>query len=351
MPYGDADVFIDVKEEEFGSSLEPNCTPSSLEWMEDFKGRLEGGGVLALDPVLLGLSDDALIGRLCEVLREKVSEERLEVVMASNLHPIRLDIEEVVKRLGDVKLKPWNGSITPNIVLAALLPHPLFGFCGAPHVAIFGMRSCGDLLEDSRVKLSKPGKLDEWLIDFSLPEVVDSTLYTINIAPYEGETVVKEAGDPMKAFHEGVKLYRSSFKIEGEYPMLVASVGGSPFDSKFLGMVQSLMSMSRIVADGGEMILLSECGSSVYEPRLVRELVGLTSERGGRPMIETIRRNVSEVTDRISVRLVSTLPHSYVRKLGFKASDTASSAFQLARRRIREGKSFFVSWGYHASPG
>jgi len=113
-------------------------------------------------------------------------------------------------------------------------------------------------------------------------------------------------------------------------------------------MIHTLKATWKIVAERGELILLSECGNVLVDPHLLRNLIGLASRHTRKPLIESLRREVSKVVDKISVRLVSTLPNSYVRKLGFKPADTATAAFQLARRRIREAKASFIQWGYHA---
>lgn len=349
MPYGEVEVSIEVEKGDMADLLEPKLHERT-DWIEAFKDNIERGTVLGLDPALIALGGENLVRLLSETVGEKASENRLKILLASNLYSMPLNVNED-RRVFDFKMESWRGT-APDLILAALLPHPFFGLCGAPHLAALGHLEFPSLLKNLDLELLVEGVKAESLKDNSVTasilEGLASESYAIHLVPYRGKLIPVSEGNIIEAFKEGMRRYIDFFKIGGKHALLVVSVGGSPFDATVLNMLHTLKTTWNVVVDRGELILLSECGNVLADPYLLRDLIGLTSQHAKKPLVEALRREVSKITNRISVRLVSTLPNSYVGKLGFKSADTATAAFQLARRRIRETKASFLSWGYHA---
>ncbi|MEM3108633.1 MAG: hypothetical protein QW569_02675 [Candidatus Bathyarchaeia archaeon] len=347
MPYGEVEISIEVADGSLVEILEPRL-PVRINWIEKFKEILEGGMTIGLDPVLIGLGGENAVDELLEAVRRGVSEHRLKIVLAPNLYSMPIDIHGCAKKAG-FGLEPWRGNEPPDIILAALLPHSLLGFCGAPHLVGLRCLELPSLLNNPDLaEWMEAGSLENNPITTSILEEVNSNLYAFHLIPYGGELIPISEGGLVDAFREGVKRYSESFTVRDGRPILVASVGGYPFDAAILNMIHTLRTMRRAVAEGGELILLSECGGVLADPSILRNLIGLTPREDKRPWIENLRRAISKVTNGISVRLVSTIPHSYARKMGFKPADTATAAFQSATRRIREAKASFITWGYHA---
>jgi|GEM_PF-2981800 len=347
MPYGEVEVSVEVADGSLVELLEPKL-PGSADWIEDFMDTIGGDVTVGLDPVLIGLGGVNLVNKLSSALREGGLGGQVKIVLASNLYPMPLDIDGYLEG-SDLKVEPWRGDTTPDVILAALLPHPLLGFCGAPHVACLGRIEFPGLLNDpGLVEGVKAESLEDNPVTASILERVDSSPYAFHFIPYRGDLIPMGKGGLAEAFREGVRGYIESFKVIGDRPILVVSVGGYPFDASILNAIHTLRVIGRTVVDGGELIILSECGGVLTDPYLLRSLMGL-SPRGVRdPLAEDLKSVISKVTDRISVRLVSILPNSYARRIGFKPADTAAAAFQSATRRVRDAKASFLSWGYYA---
>ncbi len=319
-----------------------------MEWMDDLKKEINAYKAVVIDPIVIGLADDFFMEKFNDFLKYASSIENMQIIIASNLYPFHIERDNILARLKDIKIKPWH-DLPKSVIISTVLPHPFFGLFGAPHLTIMGEKNLDNLIINNQVKEYMSEIPEEKLVNTTLFENLNSTFYSINLVPFKDKIIPLGVGEIIDSFQQSMKLYKNFFKVEGQYSMLVTSIGGAPYDSSVLGMIQSLINTNRYVEDGGEIILLSECGMSLKESQWIRELIGLTPTRKT-SYIEMIRNKISEITDRISVRIISTLPHNYIRRLGFKTSDTASFAFQLARRRIRENKSYFISWGYHVNP-
>ncbi|MEM2122705.1 MAG: hypothetical protein QXE79_03620 [Candidatus Bathyarchaeia archaeon] len=347
MPYGEVEVSVEVADGGLVDILEPKL-PTRVNWIEDFRDILKEDATIGLDPVLVGLCGENLVNELSMAIREKVPEGRLKIVLASNLYHMPLSIDEYLKK-ANFETEPWRGDIAADIILSALLPHPLLGFCGAPHIACLGHLESPSLFDNpDLVEGVKSRSLEDNPLTSSILEEVNSSPYVFHLTPYKGEPISISKGGLLDAFKEGVRRYMESFKINESRPILVVSVGGYPFDATILNMIHTLRVVRKAVVEGGELILLSECGGVLTDPSLLREVMGLTPKGTREPLVEDLMREVSEVTDIISVRLVSILPNSYARKMGFKPADTATAAFLSASRRIRDTRSLFIPWGYHA---
>jgi hypothetical protein len=349
IPYGNTEAFIDVTEEEFGGFLEPEITIQNFEWMEKLEDHIEKKGKVVIDPVLLSLEKDPFVTRLYDVLQECMVKKSIEVIIGSNVYPFYINIENILKKYNNIKPKLWQGSVKPDVIISSILPHPIFGFSGAPYLSIMGELNFNDLIIDPTQIQNKVELNENNLIQSIFSDIIDPSVYSINIVPYKEQSITLGVGEIVESYNKSIKIYKDSFKVDENYTMLVVSVGGFPYDSTILSLIQSLINIASHIKDGGELILLSECGASFHESHLIRELIGLIPIKD-KLFLQSIKNKIDEVTKRISIRLVSTLPHIYSKRLGFKASDTASFAFQIARRRIKYDKSYFLCWGYHVQP-
>ena len=317
MPYGEVEVSVEVADGSLVEILEPRL-PERVNWIEELRGVLEEGMTIGLDPALIGLGGEKAVNELLEIIRVGVSEQGLRIVLASNLYPMPIDIEGYVKK-ADFELELWRDDDSPDVILAALLPHPILGFCGAPHLASLRSLELPGLLNNwDLAEWMEAGSLKDNPVTASVLERVNFNPYAFHLTPYSGELIPVSRGGLIDAFKEGVRCYNESFIVRDGRPILVVSMGGYPFDAAIVNMIHALRVAWKAVAEGGELILLSECGGVLSDPSLIRNLIGLTPRDGKKPLVESMRRVISRIMDCVSVRLVSTIPHSYARKMGFK---------------------------------
>lgn len=348
LPYGDVEVFCNLNNEEFGGTLEYALEPSRSEWIDQFKNNLDKNDTIAVDPLLIYLANDMLIKDLFKVLSQLNPNGNLKVIVAENLHPFKLDTN-FGNKLENITLLPWNDSIVPSIILSALLPHPFFGFHGAPHIAALGKKSIKQLPGELEITQLTPGTIENNSITTRLLEKTPSSTYSVHIVPHQKGCTILGMGNIIDSFNVSIQRYKKIFNLQNQYPRLVSSVGGYPYDSLFWGTIQTLITNSRIVADDGELILISECSASLIESKIIREITGLLSSENHNIFLDTVKQCISDIRERLSIRLISSLPNYYVRRLGFKPSETLRSAFQVAHRRMKDTQSHFLSWGYHAT--
>ncbi len=348
LPYGDVEVFLNLSNEEFGGTLDYTIEPSGSEWIDKFKNNVDKNDTIAVDPLLVYLADDILIKDLFGILNQLNPQGNLKVIVTENLHPFKLDAN-FGNKFENLTLIPWSDSISPSIILSALLPHPFFGFHGAPHIAVLGKKSIKQMLNELEVTQLTPGTIENNIITTRLLEKTPSSIYSVHIVPHQKGCAILGMGDIIDSFNVSIQRYKKIFNLQNQYPRLVSSVGGCPYDSLLWGTIQTLATNSRIVADDGELILISECSASIIESKIIREITGLLLSESNNIFLDTVKQCISDIRERLSIRLVSSLPNYYVRRLGFKPSETLRSAFQVAHRRMKDSQSHFLSWGYHAT--
>jgi nickel-dependent lactate racemase len=177
------------------------------------------------------------------------------------------------------------------------------------------------------------------------------TVFILNVIRNDKKQPVKVvAGDLEKAFYEGVRFAEKMFtvKVPALADAAIVSSGGYPKDLNFYQAQKSVTAASRVVRDGGTIVLLAECRDGVGQPVFERWLVGL-------PVEEIVNKKEHEIEveghrafltakilNRLEVVVVSSMPASKIEELKFCSTDTLKSAIEGLRKKFGEDYKVYI---------
>ncbi|MDQ1279817.1 MAG: lactate racemase [Thermoproteota archaeon] len=160
----------------------------------------------------------------------------------------------------------------------------------------------------------------------------------------EGRIVRVVAGDPIKAFREGVKEARKVCEVSLPARADIVLSGSHPCDIEFWQAGKSLYSSDLAVKDNGTIIVVTPCfeGVSKMHPEVI-DFAGLPSKEIDRRVrsreIEdgtaaALAMAWAMVRERAEIILVSEgISPSVAAKLGFKSVDSAEKALEMAFKK------------------
>jgi nickel-dependent lactate racemase len=146
------------------------------------------------------------------------------------------------------------------------------------------------------------------------------------------------AGDWFAAHRAGCAEYLASHTVAAaeRRPVVVASVGGAPRD---LNLIQSHKAMEHarvVLEDGGDLILLAECGDGLGRPDFLDWFVEGGAAGTAARLVQDYRIygqtawGIRWKAERYRVRLVSSLPDDVVRRTGMIPHRSAAEALAAA---------------------
>ncbi len=238
------------------------------------------------------------------------------------------------------------------IVTGAAGYHCFAGFSGGRKGVLPGISSKETIQNNHRLALKKDGRGREMLADYGRlktnPVHEDMVEVARKLAPdflinvvtnSKGEVVRIFSGELVQAHEKACALVEEMYRqdIEQKADLIIASSGGFPHDLSFYQAVKTLESTTRVLRDGGTLIMIAECkegyGSTEWEeflrhqePDAIEDLIRKDFTVGG-----FIYYDMKMTLKRIHVVLVSSFPSERVTKMGIHPAPDLSAALEMAK--------------------
>lgn len=384
MPFNGTEVYARVPDERFMEVVKPpRGEPISLsqaveEAFQHVSGLNRGKRVaVAVRP---SLEAEALKAALTTLvggfLKRGFHPENVDVFISQALEAVshRLDVQPegfaktVVHRAesqpfaegpGGLKLNRLFMEADVKVALGVFEASYLYGYVGAPHSVYPGLTD----LEAAAAYLDEacqvePSHVEEKALKTSQSSVkvceeipVDLAL---NLIAYKGGVYGLFHGEVEEAFNQAWTAYKRLFqKPLTERPSIVlASAGGSPYDDRLAGLVQTVSNTASALKDGGSVVAVCECGSWTMDKPSLEQLVEPSLNRRLEKVEDLEARGLAwaltQLRSQVDVCLVSVIPNYYVRRgLKVRFSRTLNGALQTTMNRSKTGGILTVEDGYH----
>ncbi len=247
----------------------------------------------------------------------------------------------VTKRGTPVELSETAAGAGVLLTLGAATHHYFAGFGGGPKLLVPGLASRRTVLANHSLAIDReerrfhpacaPGNVAgnpvrEDLLEAASFRPPDLAFHTV-LAP-DGRPARIVAGDMEKAHGEACRIVDSLYSVpvnkKEKYPWVLASCGGFPKDIDLVQAHKSLFNAAGFARDVALLLLLARCPDGVgsetlldwcrYEKKeaLVEALLKKYDGNGGTAL------SLKEKTERLDVRILSTLPEETVRKAAMK---------------------------------
>lgn len=146
-------------------------------------------------------------------------------------------------------------------------------------------------------------------------------------------------GDPWTSHEVGVERLRSLYGVSAnrKAKLVVASCGGHPKDINFIQAHKSLHHAFDLVAEGGVLILLAECGQGIGSDDFLPWFARLDLRSVGERLLRefTVNAQTAYVTMRKAlsrrILLVTRLPEDVVESMGMARAESAQAALEMAQ--------------------
>ncbi|WP_455367253.1 lactate racemase domain-containing protein [[Eubacterium] cellulosolvens] len=248
-----------------------------------------------------------------------------------------------------------------KIAIGVVEPNHLTGFTGAPYTVspgLLDLKTNQHLYQDAFKRSYENVPSSETDFNPFNHCGLAGVDFTVNVQAERDEIVDLIAGDPKKAFRETVKRYVLKYKRPVKTPVdiLIAGVGGSPFDSELSLLYQGVENALRVVEKQGQILLAAECEKWHNSKPLLNQLINLKEDfdalkkRKIEELLESpLRYLFMKAKEYADISLVSIMPHYYTKRaLKFRAYRTVNHALQTALNRVnKEAKVLAVQDIYH----
>lgn len=220
-----------------------------------------------------------------------------------------------------------------RILTGAVSVHPFAGFGGGRKALFPGVAGYETICRNHALMLqpnAKPGILAGNPVHEDLMEGVAMAgqCFLINTVINEaGEMAAVFGGDLAQAHAAGVRAVQASalVSVAAAADTVVASAGGFPYDINLYQTVKALQNADRVVKEGGQIILFAKCeqgvGSNKFEQWAKQRLSSQQLAEQLAAQFELGKHKcffVSEILERASVYLCSSLPDQLVASFGLK---------------------------------
>lgn len=402
MPYGKTETFATVDDENLLGILKPrdasrleNCQERVAGLIEDslnpsfFTGAVEQGKKLVVVVELSNPTSQAFgaISNVLEKLGGKgVPSENMRILVTDetieSIHADKDRLEAWNERFSRYSVTVHNPSSSEcvevgktgkgtrvflnkvfveaenRIVVTDIGLHRFLGFRGGCSAIVPGIAGA-DTIRHSLAMLTntsvRRGVLDGNIVHESIVDacrLVHVDLAFLMTTNLQGDVVKVQAGDLIESFlkasSEYSELCKIPFRKKGE--IVIASVGGSPFDVDLYHALSGLDAALRIVKDDGAVILVAECpkgygNKTFFEwSRQFKELKEIESEvkkryvLGGEGAYYLLKAR-----EKTRIYLVSVMPDYYASNVfKLKTARTTNSALQAAQRILGKDSGVMV---------
>lgn len=172
-----------------------------------------------------------------------------------------------------------------KIVTGFIEPHFFAGFSGGLKGIIPGIAGI-DTIMGLHIAELIGNPLSTWLILDSNPtyeEIVSAGFlakpdFLVNVSLNKNKEITGIfAGDCLKAHRKGADFVKkhSIYKVKNEFDIVITTNGGYPLDQNLYQTVKGMSSASRIVKNGGSIVVVSECSDGFPEHGNFKEILKL----------------------------------------------------------------------------
>ena len=237
-----------------------------------------------------------------------------------------------------------------RLVVGNVEPHQIMGFSGGVKSAAIGLAGKATITANHAMMTHPEARLGIYDGNPARADVEEiGRMVGIRLAVnalLNGQKQIVEvvAGDPLAVMQRAIPLIRERFQVEVDAPfdVVVAGPGGHPKDINVYQAQKALAHASRIVKDGGTVVLVAACpegtGSHTYEDWVQRsqtqhEVLERFAQEGfriGAHKAYQIARDAA----RLRVLMVSDMDADFVRRLLLEPVASLAEGLTLALRDL-----------------
>jgi len=386
MPFNGTEVYARIPDERFMETVKPpegetvnlnQAVDIALKPVDELGFNKGKRVAVAVRP---SLEADALKATLTALLEGLVNRgipvENIDVYFSQALEavnpPLNMGVEGFGRLLvhraesqpfteapGGVRLNRMFMEADVKVALGVFEASYLSGYVGAPHAVFPGLtdlEAAANILKE--VCQVEPWRVEEKALKTSRDYVkiceeipVDLAL---NVIACKGNVYGIFHGKVGEAFSQAWTAYKRLFQkpLTGEPAIVLASAGGSPYDDRLTGLVQTVSNVGSALKEGGSVIAVCECGSWTMDKYSLEYLIEQKPNRSVGRIEDLTARGLALTVDRLRERmdlcLVSVIPNYYVRRgLKVRFSRTLNGALQTTMNRLKIGGIAAVEDGYH----
>ncbi|MEM2964822.1 MAG: hypothetical protein QXE22_05175 [Candidatus Bathyarchaeia archaeon] len=271
----------------------------------------------------------------------------------------RAENQPFIEGPGGVRLNRMFMEADVKVILGVFEASYLSGYVGAPHSVYPGLTdleaAAGHLDEGCQVK---PGRVEEKALKtfracVKICEELPVDL-ALNLVAYKGDVYGLFHGEVEETFNQAWAAYKRLFQkpLTGEPAIVLASAGGSPYDDRLAGLVQTASNAASALKKDGSVIAVCECGSWTMDKHGLEYLMEPKHDRGVEKVEDLAARGLAwtlnQLREELDLCLVSVIPNYYVRRgLKVRFSRTLNGALQTTMNRLKSGGIVAVEDGYH----
>jgi Uncharacterized conserved protein len=241
--------------------------------------------------------------------------------------------------------------------------HYYAGYSGGAKSLLPGVSSKNSVIANHKMMIEKnavSGRVDSPVrADLEEAAKIIGLDFILNIVLDSHKNVVAAfAGDFIEAHREGVKVVDAMYKIPvPAADAVIVSCGGYPKDINLYQTNKALDNATQAVADGGSIILVSECrdgiGNEVYDrwnkscktPDDAIERFKTEFEFGGHKAATT-----AAASKRFDLYLISSLPDNEVRDAFFEPCDSVEDAISRVLSKNPNARFLVIPYGGQTLP-
>lgn len=346
LRYGTTDVALDIRFENLASQIS-----ASFAVMSDEERAAVLGSVPVSDNMLvLVLSSSKAAALTVDGIVNAAQGKGLTGITVDVLPalagPLRANLssEISINRVDYQSLEDRMKKFQSTVIVSQVAYDPLFGFAGAPTTILrnFFTSKMTEMFRAKRAGKPEPGVENEMFrAAISFSEGIAAT--SIELVASRSGIAGMHVGSVAEGFAKAVSHLKSISVTEtdaAKSAIISASSESGP-QLTLAGSLNSLWNSIHAVREGGSIVLLSEGREGLgggalqmfAEGRLKTEQLAQTEYISGLEHIVYLQ----ELAQKYELGVVSTLPHYYLKKLGFLTFDSVKDA--LDRLLAKQGKS------------
>ncbi len=346
LRYGTTDVALDIRFENLASQISASFAVMSDEERAAVLGSVpvsdnmlvlvlssSKAAALTVDGIVNAAQGKGLTGTTVDVLPAFAGPLRAN--LSSEISINRVDYQSLEDRM-----KKFQSTV----IVSQVAYDPLFGFAGAPTTILrnFFTGKMTEMFRTKRAGKPEPGVENEMFrAAISFSEGIAAT--SIELVASRSGIAGMHVGSVAEAFAKAASQLKSISVTEtdaAKSAIISASSESGP-QLTLAGSLNSLWNSIHAVREGGSIVLLSEGREGLgggalqmfAEGRLKTEQLAQTEYISGLEHIVYLQ----ELAQKYELGVVSTLPHYYLKKLGFLTFDSVKDA--LDRLLAKQGKS------------
>jgi len=290
MPYGEVEVSLRLKHENYEGTVEPLKVDNYGEEIKDVVYYITDGKRESLD----------LLQKKFQQLRPLDYKPARETIIDGVLVKIPENIEKTVT-VCSVRLDPVYGFTGPHSILAQLTD-----------------------LQDEFLKRKEADLANDPSMNFAA-RILEETNPSA-ICYFGGSTQRVLTGSATEVFKRIQNTFLEKAVKPKKHKFIVASAGGCPYDDTLSDALISAYNLLPHMDNDCEVILAAECKNGLGDEGLRRLTLGLSSSSMATQILGKIKKQAH-------LSLVSSLPSTIISSLGISGYTSLSEAFEFIESR------------------